>query len=98
MKSLLLCACMLVSMVGCGGYGSGGMGTTPAPAPNFTPPGGTYNGPQLMVTMSDSLQGATIYFTTDGSTPTLNSPVYQGPIAITKNTRVEAIAFANGYS
>ena len=71
---------------------------TPAPAPNFSPPAGTYNGPQVMVTMSDTLQGVIIYFTTDGSTPTLNSPIYQGPIAITRSTRVEAIAAANGYS
>ena len=71
---------------------------TPAPAPAIAPPSGTYNGPQQMIAITDTLQGATIHFTTDGSMPTLSSPIYRGPFAITQTTRVEAIAAANGYS
>jgi hypothetical protein len=96
MKSLVLSLGMVLLTAGCGGYGSG-MGMAPAPTPNFSPPAGTYNGPQQVITITDGLQGATIYFTTDGSMPTLASPVYGGPFAINRSTRVEAIAISNGY-
>jgi len=97
-KILAACTLLLLPTLGCGGYGSGSMGMTPAAAPLIAPPSGTYNGPQQMITISDSLQGATIYFTTDGTMPTLNSAIYRGPFAISRSTRVEAIAAANGYS
>jgi hypothetical protein len=74
------------------------MGMTPAPMPAISPPSGTYNGPQQIISISDSLQNVTVYYTTDGTMPTLASPVYAGPFAITRTTRVEAIAAANGYS
>lgn len=98
MKSLLFSLCMLVGLVGCGGYGSGGMNSTPAPAPMFAPAAGAYSVPELTITVGDAQRGATIYLTTDGTTPSLNSPVYTGPFAITKTTRVQAIAAANGFS
>lgn len=96
MKAFLVCVVMLLSTVACGGYGSG-MGMTPAPTPAFSPPAGTYNGPQQMIAITDSLQGTIIYFTVDGTTPSLSSPIYRGAFAITRSTRVEAIAAANGY-
>jgi hypothetical protein len=64
----------------------------------FSPAAGTYNGPELMITIGDTLQSATIYFTTDGTAPSLSSPRYTGPFAISKTTTVQAIAAANGYS
>ena len=48
------------------------------------------------VTMSDGTNGSTIYYTTDGSTPTTSSAVYTGPITVTPTEVVEAIATASG--
>jgi hypothetical protein len=95
---LLLAALLLCFSAGCGGYGSG-MGTTPAPAPQISPVGGMYATP-LTVTISDSLQNAVIYVTTDGSTPTLSSPVYRGPFALTQpgTVQVKALVGAGGYA
>src|SRR5207302_4494766 len=63
--------------------------------PTFSPPSGTSNAPQS-VTLSDATGGATIYYTTDGSTPTTASTVYAGAISVTQNTTIRAMAAANG--
>ncbi len=67
-----------------------------APAPTFNPPAGTYATAQS-VTLTDSLSGATIYYTTDGSTPNTSSTVYSGPIAVNASMIISAIAVAPGY-
>lgn len=41
-------------------------------------------------------EGATIYYTTDGEEPTLESAVYAEPFAITESCTVSAIALADG--
>jgi hypothetical protein len=69
--------------------------TLKAVPPTFNPPAATYNQPQN-VTLSTVTSGATIYYTTDGSTPTIASPVYSGPIAVTQSTTIRAIAAAPG--
>jgi hypothetical protein len=88
----------LVFNLGCGGYGMG-MGATPAAAPQIAPGSGTDATP-LTVTISDSTPGAVIYVTIDGSMPSLSSPVYHGPFALTQagQVTVQAIAAAGGYS
>jgi hypothetical protein len=68
-----------------------------AAIPSLSPVGGTYTAVQT-VTISDSTQGATIYYTIDGTTPTTDSPVYSGPITVSVNESVQAIAAAPGYS
>ena len=68
-----------------------------AAIPSLTPVGGTYTAVQT-VTISDSTQGAAIYYTIDGTTPTTVSPVYSGPITVSVNESVQAIATAPGYS
>lgn len=62
--------------------------------PRFSPKPGTYRGSVPQVTITDRTKGAVIYFTTDGSSPTVNSQQYAGPIAVSATTTVKAIAVA----
>ena len=64
-------------------------------APTFTPAAGTYTSEQdLNVSMNCATTGATIYYTTDGTTPTQTSTVYSTPVEITETTTIKAIAMA----
>ena len=65
--------------------------------PAFTPAPGTYTSPQT-VTISSATPSVTIYYTTNGSTPTTSSAVYSGPIAVSSSETIEAIATASGFS
>jgi len=58
-----------------------------APKTEANPPGGVYENPQA-VTLSSN-KPSTIYFTTDGSQPTEDSNVYNGPILISENTTLK---------
>jgi hypothetical protein len=68
-----------------------------AATPTFSPAWGTYTSSQT-VSLSDITPGATIHYTTDGSSPTIFSPVYTSPITISVTTTVKAIASATGYN
>ena len=68
-----------------------------APAPAFSLPAGSYSGSQSL-TLTDSLAGAAIYYTTDGTTPTVSSAAYTGPITVNSTETVEATAIASGYT
>ena len=48
--------------------------------------------PGTQVTIASPTQDATIFYTTDGWTPTASSTRYTGPITITADTRLQAIA------
>jgi hypothetical protein len=73
-------------------------GTTPdAPAPTFSPAAGVYASGQS-VTISDTLSGAAIHYTTNGTTPTTSSTLYSGPISVNSSTTLEAIAVESGYN
>ena len=63
--------------------------------PTFSPEAGTYTTTQN-VTISCTTSGATIYYTTDGTTPTTSSSVYSSPIAISETTTVKAMAAKSG--
>jgi Chitobiase/beta-hexosaminidase C-terminal domain/Legume lectin domain len=67
----------------------------PVATPTFSPIGGTYTSAQS-VTISDATSGATIYYTTDGSTPTTSSANYIGPITVGSTETLEAIAAVTG--
>jgi hypothetical protein len=71
--------------------------TPPAATPTFSPIAGTYTSAQA-VTIGTGAPSSTIHYTTDGSTPTTNSPVYSSPIAVGANETLSAIAVASGYS
>jgi N-acetylneuraminic acid mutarotase len=72
-------------------------GLLPAAPPAFSPTPGTF-GVAVSVTLSDSTNGATIYYTTDGETkPTIGSAKYTGSsIKVNHNTTIMAIAAAQG--
>lgn len=53
--------------------------------PAFSLASGTYN-TIIRVTLSSPVPGAFVHYTTDGSTPTINSPVYTGPIEVKIDT------------
>ncbi len=69
----------------------------PAATPTISLGSGTYTVSQP-VTISDTTTGATIYYTTDGSTPTTSSKVYSGALTLSATETLKAIAVAIGYS
>lgn len=67
-----------------------------AASPDFSPVPQSYSSAQS-VTISDTTPNATIYYTTDGSTPTTTSTLYTGPISVSASETVNAIATASGF-
>jgi len=65
-----------------------------APTVNAGLVGGLYNGTQQVnLTASDNFDlNPVIYYTTDGSTPTVSSAIYTGPITITTTTTLKFMA------
>jgi glucose/arabinose dehydrogenase len=65
-------------------------------APLFNPAAGTYSAP-LNVTLSSPTPNAIIYYTLNGSTPTIASTLYSGPIVLSASRTIKAIAAKDGY-
>jgi hypothetical protein len=63
--------------------------------PSFSTGTGTYYAP-LSVTINEGTKCAAVYYSTDGSTPTSNSRIYSGPIAIGVTTKLQTIAQCQG--
>jgi hypothetical protein len=76
------------------------LATPQVATPNFSPAAGLYASAQS-VTITSATSGASIAYTTDGSTPTesgglaTNGTLYSGPISIV-GTTFKAIAFESG--
>ncbi len=68
-----------------------------APTPVISPPGGSFPSPQT-VTITDSIGGAAIFYTTDGTMPSISSTPYSGPITVGTSETINAIATATGFS
>jgi hypothetical protein len=65
--------------------------------PSFSPPAGTYSTAQS-VAITDSTPNASIYYTTNGTTPSTGSTLYTGPIQVAASETLEAVALAPGFS
>ena len=63
--------------------------------PTFSVDEGTYTSSQS-VTLSCATPGATIHYTTDGTTPDGSSPTYSSAIAVASTTTIKAIAVKDG--
>jgi Chitobiase/beta-hexosaminidase C-terminal domain/Beta xylosidase C-terminal Concanavalin A-like domain/FG-GAP-like repeat len=73
--------------------------TSPTVAtPTFNPASGTSFSSTLSVSIADSTPGSTIFYTTNGSTPTTSSQVYPGPITIDASSTIQAMATASGFA
>ena len=67
-----------------------------ANAPTFTPAGGNYDAEQTVM-LTTTTTGATIYYSTDGSTPTTSSTQYVSAITVGEGTTtIKAIAVYKG--
>jgi sugar lactone lactonase YvrE len=66
-----------------------------AAAPSSSPAGGAvaYG---TAVTLNASEPGASIYYTTDGSAPTISSSPYSSPISVTSDMTIKAFSFKSG--
>lgn len=65
--------------------------STRPPVSSATPPGGVYTTSQSVV-LSSNAPGSTIYYTTDGTTPTFSSAAYSSPIAVTSSKTIQFFA------
>ncbi|PKN78217.1 MAG: hypothetical protein CVU48_08940 [Candidatus Cloacimonetes bacterium HGW-Cloacimonetes-1] len=64
--------------------------------PVLSIPSGSYSSVQS-VSISCATNGASIRYTTDGSEPTVSSPIYNNPILISVDTTIKAKAFKAGW-
>lgn len=64
--------------------------------PTISPNGGTFSTSTTVSLVCDT-KGATIYYTTDGTTPTIASTKYENPFIVSPDTTVKAIAVKDGF-
>ncbi len=82
---------------GSSGSSGGRTSTQNASAPTADPGSGTYTSAQS-VRLSTSTGDASIYYTTDGTTPTSASTLYTKAISVIKSMKIKAIAVKSGYT
>lgn len=70
--------------------------TSSVAAPEISLPTDNYVGEQTVAITAE--EGASIYYTTDGETPTVESAVYTAPFTVSETTTVKAIAVKGGES
>lgn len=74
----------------------GGSVTPTVATPVFSMASGTYY-ETIEVEITCATEGATIYYTTDGSDPTEDSEIYEEPIVVESDMTIKAIAMMEGY-
>lgn len=84
-----LLSLVILALGGCGGGGGSRTTSTPAPTISASSAGGVFNEPQQV---SLSSNGAPIYFTTDGSEPTVASERYSSTLTLLTDTVLKAVA------
>jgi beta-glucanase (GH16 family) len=95
-----LAVSLAVSLAACGGGGS--VSAAPPPAPTVataaTPTITTQSAQNtaVIVKLASTDAGATLYYTTDGTTPTTTSQVYEAPFLVASSTTVKAMAAVSG--
>ncbi len=75
--------------------------TPPGPqvaTPTFNPVAGTYSGAQSVAISCSGFPSASIFYTTDGSTPTTGSTAYSGSVTVGTTETLKAIGTELGYS
>ena len=74
--------------------------TPTSSTPTFSPASGTYSSAQTVTISATTAPSATIYYTTNGTTPTTSSAIYSSPISVAASETVQAfcIAVASGES
>ena len=65
--------------------------------PTITPDGGTFAS-SVTVTLQSTNDSATLYYTIDGTLPTINSFLYSNPFVLTNSTTVTASAFGTNFN
>ena len=78
-----------------GGVSTASYAFVAAAAPTFSKATGAYQGPQT-ITISDATSAAAIYYTVTGVTPTTSSTKYTGPVSVSSNLTLKAIAALPG--
>lgn len=71
--------------------------TAQAATPTFSPAAGTF-GVTQSVAISSATAGASIYYTTDGSTPTIASTLYSTSVSVAVSETLKAIAVKSGFA
>ncbi len=92
-KAIALVTGYTPSAIGSAAYGIGPLAATPV----YSPAGGTFSAVQT-VTISSATPGAAIYYTVNGTTPTVASTLYSGPVVVAASETIQALAMAGGYS
>ena len=67
----------------------------PPATPVLSPAPGVYRSAQTII-ITDSTPGASIYYTTDGSSPTASSTPYTAPVTVTASEILNAVAVSQG--
>ncbi len=75
---------------------SGYVAPTKCEVPTFTPEDGESFTETLDVVLESETDGATIYYTLDGSDPTTSSILYENQITLSETTTIKAIAVKEG--